>query len=466
MQVEMWSLDRIKPYENNPRINDNAVDAVIHSINEFGWRQPIVVDGDGVIIVGHTRYKAAKKLGLAEVPVHIATDLAPEAVKAYRIADNRTAENAEWDFDLLPIEIGELHQAGFDCELLGFNADELARLLDPGVGQGLTDPDDVPLPPDDAITQPGDLWILGNHRLLCGDSSSPSDLDRLLGGNKIHLCNTDPPYNVKVEPRSKNAIAAGLSSFGDNAASTKLKNDQGMAAFTHAINQKNKAKKAGSVATADAPRQKMRAKDRPLANDFVTDDEFDRLLNAWFGNIARVLVPGGTFYIWGGYANCGNYPPVLKIHELYFSQSIIWVKEHPVMTRKNFLGNHEWAFFGWKLGAGHKFYGPKNITDVWSVKKVSPQTMEHLTQKPAELAVRAIQYSSKLGDNVLDLFGGSGSTLIGAEQTGRNAFLMELDPPYCDVIVDRYQRFTGKPAVLERTGESPIPMKPREEKMR
>jgi DNA modification methylase len=136
------------------------------------------------------------------------------------------------------------------------------------------------------------------------------------------------------------------------------------------------------------------------------------------------------------------------------------------MTRKNFLGNHEWAFFGWKLGAGHKFYGPKNITDVWSVKKVSPQTMEHLTQKPAELAVRAMQYSSRQGENVLDLFGGSGSTLIGAEQTGRNAFLLELDPPYCDVIVDRYQRFTGKPAILERTGQSPIPMKPREENMR
>jgi DNA modification methylase len=392
--------------------------------------------------------------------------MSPEAVKAYRIADNRTAENAQWDYDLLPIEIGDLQRAGFDCELLGFDSDELARLLDPGIGQGLTDPDDVPEPPDDAITQPGDLWILGNHRLLCGDSSSPTDLDRLLNGSVIHLCNTDPPYNVKVEPRSKNAIAAGLSSFGDNAASAKLKNDQGMAAFTHAINQKNKAKKGSSTATADAPKQKMRAKDRPLANDFVTDDEFDRLLNAWFGNIARVLVPGGSFYIWGGYANCGNYPPFLKKHELYFSQSIIWVKEHPVMTRKNFLGNHEWAFFGWKLGAGHKFYGPKNITDVWSVKKVSPQTMEHLTQKPAELAVRAIQYSSQAGENVLDLFGGSGSTLIGAEQTGRNAFLMELDAPYCDVIVDRYQRFTGKPAILERTGESPIPMKPREEKMR
>ena len=467
MKIEMWVLDRVKPYENNPRNNDNAVDAVAASIREFGFSQPIVVDNEGVIIVGHTRLKAAKKLGLERVPVVVASHLTPDQVRAFRIADNKTAELADWNYDLLPIEIEALKEANYDLGLLGFDYEELAKIMGNGIEEGLTDPDDVPLPPDEAITQPGDLWILGNHRLLCGDSSNPEHLDRLLAGKQIHLCNTDPPYNVKVEPRSKNAIAAGLSSFTNDAASSKLKNDQGMAAFTHAINKKNKAK-AGTSATAtiDVPRQKMRAKDRPLANDFVSDDEFDHLLESWFGNIARVLVPGGSFYIWGGYGNCGNYPPVLKKHELYFSQSIIWVKEHPVMTRKNFLGNHEWAFFGWKLGAGHKFYGPKNITDVWSVKKVSPQSMEHLTQKPVELAVRAIQYSSLLGQNVLDLFGGSGSTLIAAERTGRNAFLMELDAPYADVIVDRYQRHTGKPAILERTGESPIPMGTREENMR
>jgi DNA modification methylase len=151
---------------------------------------------------------------------------------------------------------------------------------------------------------------------------------------------------------------------------------------------------------------------------------------------------------------------------LYFSQAICWDKCHPVLTRKDFLGAHELAFYGWKEGAGHKFHGPNNITDLWHVKKIPPQQLEHLTGKPAELAVRAIQYSSLLGQNVLDLFGGSGSTMIGAEQTGRNAFLMELDAPYCDVIVDRMQRFTGKPAILERTGESPIPMGTREENMR
>ncbi|MEL6896086.1 MAG: DNA modification methylase [Planctomycetota bacterium] len=436
MQVEMWSLDRIKPYEKNPRINDDAVAAVVQSINEFGFRQPIVVDPDGVIIVGHTRWKAAKQLNLAEVPVHIATDLEPEAVKAYRIADNRTGENAKWDYDLLPIEVGELQQVGFDCELLGFNSDELAKLLDPGVNEGLCDPEEVPEPPDEPVTQPGDVWILGEHRLLCGDSSKPEDVDRLLDGATIQLVNTDPPYNVKVEPRSKNAIAAGNSSF-----------------------------EAGKGKSKDGPK-KMRAKDRPLANDFVSDEEFHRLLAAWFGNMARVLDPGRSFYIWGGFSNVANYPPVLAKAGLYFSQAIIWDKMHPVMTRKDFMGAHEWAFYGWREGAGHKFYGPNNATDLWHVKKIPPQQLEHLTGKPAELAVMAMQYASRKGDNVLDLFGGSGSTLIGAEQTGRRAFLMELDPPYCDVIVDRYQRFTGNAAVLQRTGESPIPVGAREENMR
>jgi DNA modification methylase len=389
----------------------------------------------------------------------VARELCPEAVQAYRIADNKTAELSEWNYDLLPIELSALQEANYDLGLLGFNAEELAKLMDTGVSEGLTDPDDVPLPPDEAITQPGDLWILGNHRLLCGDSSSPSELDRLLDGAPIQLCNTDPPYNVSVSPRSNNAIAAGLSTFSNDPASNKLKQGQGNAASFGIDHETGKPKNA-------ATHKKLRAKDRPLANDFVSEEEFERLLEAWFGNIARVLVPGGSFYIWGGYGNCGNYPPVLKKHDLYFSQSIIWVKEHPVMTRKNFLGNHEWSFFGWKLGAGHKFYGPKNITDVWSVKKVNPQSMEHLTQKPVELAVRAMQYSSLQGQNVLDLFGGSGSTMIAAEQTGRNAYLMELDCLYADVIVDRYQRFSGKPAILERTGESPIPMKPREESMR
>ncbi|NLE59330.1 MAG: ParB N-terminal domain-containing protein [Planctomycetes bacterium] len=437
MNVELRPLTEIKPYEKNPRINDAAVDAVAESIRRFGFRQPIVVDADGVIVCGHTRWKAAQKLGLEQVPVHVAKDLTPERIRAYRIADNKTAELAEWNMELLPIELAELQGAGIDWSLLGFDSDDLAKLLDPGIQQGLTDPDEVPEPPDEAITQPGDIWILGNHRLMCGDSSTVEDVDRLLDGQPIHLVNTDPPYNVKVEPRSNNAIAAGLSSFPASdaieSADARGMHHQGFDLARH----KGKA---------HATHKKLRPKDRPLANDFVSDEEFERLLDAWFGNMARVLEPGRAFYIWGGYANCGNYPPVLKRCELYFSQAIIWVKEHPVLTRKDFMGNHEWCFYGWREGAAHVFLGPNNAVDVWPVKKVNPQSMIHLTEKPVELAVRAIQYSSRAGENVLDLFGGSGSTLIAAEQTGRRAYLMELDPLYCDVIVTRWEKFTGRKA--------------------
>lgn len=315
----------------------------------------------------------------------------------------------------------------------------------------MCDPDEIPAPPDEAVTKPGDLWVLGEHRLLCGDSSKAEDVDRLLDGQAIHLVNTDPPYNVRVEPRSNNAIAAGNSSFA--APSKKRTHHQSLDLARHP----EKSKPTG---------KKLRAKDRPLANDFVSDEEFDRLLDAWFGNAARVLQPGRAFYVWGGYANLGNYPPVLKRHGLYFSQGIVWDKQHPVLTRKDFMGAFELAFYGWKEGAAHRFYGPNNIPDLWSVKKIPPQQMEHLTAKPAELAVRAIQYSTVTGECILDLFGGSGSTLIGAERTGRKAYLVEIDPLYVDVIVDRYQRFTGNKAVLERTGKSPIPLREREEAMR
>ena len=198
MRIEMRPIGDIRPYENNPRLNDDAVDAVVESIRQFGFRQPIVVDTEGVIICGHTRWKAAQKLDLKKVPVHVAKDLTPEQIKAYRIADNKTAELAEWNYDLLPIELSQLQDMDFDLGLLGFSEDELGKLLDPGVKEGLTDPDEVPEPPDEAITQPGDLWLLGDHRLLCGDSGNPEHVDRLLDGAKIHLVSTDPPYNVRL----------------------------------------------------------------------------------------------------------------------------------------------------------------------------------------------------------------------------------------------------------------------------
>lgn len=439
LRIEHRRLSEIKPYPGNPRLNDDAVDAVVASLKEFGFRQPIVVDAEGVIVCGHTRYKAALKLGLEQVPVHVAKDLSPEQLRAYRIADNQTASLATWNYDLLPIELAGLKEANYDLGLLGFDPDELAKLLDPTLRDGLTDPDEVPAPPDEAITQPGDLWVLGSHRLLCGDSSKREDVDRLLNGAGIHLVNTDPPYNVKVEPRSNNAIAAGLSSFpATKPATSDAADSSGMhhQGFDLARDQT----KSRPTTT------KLRPKDRPLANDFVSDEAFDALLDAWFGNMARVLEPGRGFYIWGGYANLGNYPPFLKKHGLYFSQGIVWDKQHPVLTRKDFMGAFEIAFYGWKEGAAHLFLGPNNVTDLWHVKKVNPQSMIHLTEKPVELAVRARQYSSREGEHVLDLFGGSGSTLIAAEQTHRKAFLMELDPLYCDVIVERFEKFTGKKA--------------------
>src|SRR6185369_9657350 len=253
-----------------------------------------------------------------------------------------------------------------------------------GLGADL---DEIPEPPETATTRKGDLWILRNHRLLCGDSASREDLDRLLAGAPIHLVNMDPPYNVKVEPRSNNAIAAGLSSFTQT-------HHQKLDVSRHPEKSKPTTKR-------------MRAKDRPLANDFVSDAAFADLLSKWFGNASRVLLPGRAAYIWGGYSNCGNYPPAMKAAGLYFSQAIIWVKGHPVLTRKDFMGDHEWCFYSWKEGAAHEYFGPNNATDVWEVKKVNPQSMCHLTEKPVELATRAILYSSRRGENVLDLFGGS-----------------------------------------------------------
>jgi DNA modification methylase len=428
MQIALRSPDEIKPYDKNPRLNDSAVDAVARSIQEFGFRQPVVVDEYGVIIVGHTRWKAARKLGLERIPVHVAEGLSPEKAKAYRIADNATASIAQWDLELLPVEIAELKDLGLDLDLLGFDDDELRKLLGETGNPGLTDPDAIPEPPDDPVTKPGDLWVLGEHRLLCGDSASKADVDRLMDGATVQLACCDPPYCVKVEPRSNNAIRAGLSSFPEN----------GGRAYDDRPRTPGGAEHGGVT--------KMRAKDRPLENDWMTDEAFATALGAWFGNLARVLDPGRGFYLWGGYSNIANYPPALKAAGLYFSQAIIWHKMHPVIGRKDFMGDHEWCFYGWREGKAHKFYGPNNIPDVWPIKKVSPQAMVHLTEKPVELAARAMAYSTKPGERVIDLFGGSGSTLIAAEQQGRKAYLMEIDPAYTDVIVARWEQFTNRKA--------------------
>ena len=427
MQVKMIETQKlvsmVAPY--NPRsISDHDLSALGRSMLTFGVVEPVVVNKrTGRIVGGHQRVKAAIGAGIAELPV-VHVDLDETKEKALNIALNRIS--GEFDVGKLSELLKELNVAGVDLDLTGFDQSELDDLLGgfETPDEGLTDPDTAPEPPDDPATQPGDLITLGRHRLLCGDASDPEQVATLLDGESVQLVHMDPPYNVKVEPRSNNAIAA---------AGKSRKHHQGLdlARFP------KKSKPTG----------KMRARDRALENDFVSPEEFERMLRAWFKNAADALEPGRGFYLWGGYANCANYPPAIKEAGLYFSQSVIWVKQWPVLTRKDFMGDHEWCFYGWKEGAAHFFNtGIMNATDVWTVRKVTPQSMVHLTEKPVELAERAMTYSSRRDERVLDLFGGSGSTLIAAERLGRRAYLTEIDPAYCDVIVQRWQDHTGEQA--------------------
>ena len=428
MHVEMRPIESIRPYENNPRINDAAVDAVAASIREFGWRQPIVVDEQDVIIVGHTRYKAALKLGLTEVPVHVAVGLSPGPGQGVPHRGQPDGRHVGWDDDKLPLELAALQELGFDLDLTGFSGDELLRLLGSETNEGQTDPDDVPEPPDEADH--------ATRRPVAARQASPALRRLQQAGGRGPLAE-----------RGGHSFSQYRSAVQRAGRAAEQQRHRRRPQLVRGLRQQHPGRDvARCPEKAEPTTRKLRAKDRPLANDFVSEEEFDRLLHAWFGNLARVLSPGRGFYIWGGYANVGNYPPVLKAVGLYFSQAVIWIKEHPVLTRKDFMGNHEWGFYGWREGAAHQFYGPNNATDVWSIKKVNPQSMIHLTEKPVELAARAMEYSSKPGEHVLDLFGGSGSTLIAAEQAGRKAYLMELDPLYCDVIVSRYEQFTGKKA--------------------
>ncbi|MBX3322232.1 MAG: DNA modification methylase [Phycisphaeraceae bacterium] len=415
----------LRPSPRNWRTHPKAQQDVLRGVlAEIGYADALLCreceDGTLEIVDGHLRAETTPE---DVVPVLV---LDVDAIEAEKLLVTLDPLAAMASADAM--RLGEiLAELRFDSDDVSTMVGDLARQHGLMLGGDVIEPP-IPLPPDDPITRPGDLWLLGRHRLLCGDSGDVAPLDRLLDGAVIDLVHMDPPYNVKVEPRSNNAIAAGNSSF-----SKQQTHHQSMDLARH-------PEKAQPTTT------KMRAKDRPLANDFVTDDAFDALLLAWFANAARVLKPGGSFYVWGGYANLGNYPGPLEACGLYFSQAIVWDKLHPVLTRKDFMGAFEICFYGWKQGAGHHFYGPNNAVDLWHVKKVNPQSMVHLTEKPVELAARAIQYSSQPGEHVLDLFGGSGSTLMACEQQDRRAFLMELDTQYCDVIVQRWEQFTGRKA--------------------
>jgi site-specific DNA-methyltransferase (adenine-specific) len=393
--VEMRPLDAIRPYEGNPRHNDSAVDAVATSIQAFGFRQPVVVDEQSVIIVGHTRYKAAIKLGMTEVPVHVAVGLTPEQARAYRIADNQSATLSTWDYDLLPIELAGLKAADFDLGLLGFDPDELARLLDPTLKDGLTDPDEVPEPPDEAITQPGDLWVLGDHRLLCGDSTRPDDIARLVDGQQARMVFTDPPWNVGIGQDSN-------------------------------------------------PRHRQRP---GLQNDQLPPDDFRAFLDGFVGAVKNHL--DGDLYCVLGASEWPTLDWALRQHGFHWSATVIWVKDVFVLGRSKYHRRYEPIWYGWHSAGKSSFGGARDLDDVWEIPRPK-RSEEHPTMKPVELVVRAIGNSSREGDRVLDPFGGSGSTLIAAEQTGRKACLLEIDPLYCDVIVRRWEEFSGRTA--ERTG--------------
>lgn len=409
----------------NARVhNERNIQAIKASIGRFSQVEPLLVEaGTNNLIAGHGRLEAMRQLGIESALV-IEVDVHGADKVALGIALNRTSELAEWNEETLAALLAEMEP---DMQAVaGFTADELSDLMpSPEI-----DEQNAPPPAATPTTKRGDMWILGDHRLLCGDSSLSDDIDTLLAGDRIHLVNTDPPYNVKVEPRGNNALLSG---------------SRGLPSVEQSRAMKRKKLTANRETTV---------RDSALKNDFLSDGQFDVLLDLWFANIARVLEPGRSFYIWGGSTNCGNYPPALKKHELFFHQAVIWVKEFPALTRRDFMSNHEWCFYGWREGAAHEWFGPSNATDVWSIKKISPQMMIHLTEKPVELASRAIEYSSRRGENVLDIFGGSGSTLIGCEQTGRRGFLMEMAPGYCDLIVGRWERATGRSATLDGDGRA------------
>ena len=387
MSVELRPLDAVRPYANNPRQNDDAVEAVAESIRRFGFRQPIVVDADGVIVAGHTRFRAAQRLGLATVPVHVATDLTPDEVRAYRLADNKTAELASWDTSMLSIELDALRGADIDWTLLGFDEEELAKLLAPAGTEGLTDPDAVPEKPVDPITKPGDLWILGKHRLLCGDSTSAADVTRLLDGAVPTLMVTDPPYGVEYDPEWR--MDAGLT--GNTARMGKVMND----------------------------------------------DRAD-WTEAW------KLFPGDVAYVYHAGVFASTVQQSLERAGFAIRAQIIWAKDRLALSRGDYHWQHEPCWYAVREGGkGHRT-DDRTQTTLWSIPARDDAGHGHGTQKPVECMERPVR--NHLADLVYEPFAGSGTTVIACERTGRTCLAMELDPGYCDVVVRRWEDFTGRKA--------------------
>jgi len=378
MKIEIVDISTIKPYENNPRkLKDSAIEKVAMSLKEYGFRQPIVVDKDNIIVAGHTRYRASKKLGLKNVPISVIDNLTPEQINAYRIADNRTAEESEWDNELLKMEIKDLEAKDFKLDLLGFNEDQLNDLLFEEK-QGLTDEDEVPEAPEEPISKLGDIWKLGNHRLMCGDSTMLDDIDKLTEKQKPDMIFTDPPYNVAFNGRS--------------------------------------------------------GKFDVIKNDNLEESEFNNFIDTILGNLKLLNI--NTYYICCNWAFYGILQKKLKP-----KACIVWAK-NVFGLGKGYRHQHEFILFDGFIDASIK-----NESDLWKIAKDTKY--KHPTQKPVELPSRALKNSSKQDNIILDLFGGSGSTLIACEKLNRKARIMELDPIYCDVIIKRWENFTGKKAELE-----------------
>jgi LSD1 subclass zinc finger protein len=398
MRIEMWSIDKVIPYARNARkIPPEAVNKVAASIQEFGFRQPIVVDKVGVIICGHTRLLAAQKLGLTQVPVHVADNLTPAQVRAYRLLDNRSHEESSWDTDLLGFELLDLKTLGLDLDLTGFNSDELDRFL-AGAGDGiagLTDEDAAPDLQEAAVTLTGDCWIAGRHRIVCGDTTDIETIEQLMNGDRADLVFADPPFNIDYHGgrgRSRRRIAndnlgAGFESFLCHACRNMLQVTDGALYICMSSSELHTLKKAFTDA--------------------------------------------------GG----------------HWSTFLIWAKSNFTLGRSDYQRQYEPILYGWREGAEHFWCGARDQSDLWLVNKPTVNEL-HPTQKPVELIERAIRNSCKPGDTVLDGFAGSGSTLIACETTNRQGRLIELDPRYVDCAVRRFQEFTGIDARLAGDGRT------------
>ena len=392
MKIEIAKIDSIKPYPNNPRkLSKKAIEKVSMSLKEYGFQQPIVVDKDRIIVVGHTRYQASRSLGLKEVPITIAAELTPDKINAYRIADNRTSEESEWDNELLKMELKELDLKDFNLELTGFNEDQLNEILFEEK-QGLTDEDEVPEAPEEPITKLGDIWKLGNHRVMCGDSTKEDDVKKLMNGINPHLMVTDPPYGVNYDP-------------------------------------KDGAKRSGIKSGVTGK----------VLNDHNADWS-----DAWS------LFQGSVAYVWHADKKGHIVAESLIKNGFEIRGQIIWAKTGHILSRSHYHQMHEPCWYAVRGDAS--WQGARDQDSVWRIGKdrkgVDKQT-NHGTQKPVEVMLRPILNNSSQGQCVYEPFCGSGTTLIACEKSARICLALELDPKYCDVIVKRWEQFTGLKAKVE-----------------